>query len=88
MMAERPGAELRMNAATEAAPALREPELAGQTVVVVGGSAGIGFETARRAGAEGAKVILTARDPGRLSQAARDVGLRAPRPLTPRTLRP
>ena len=26
----------------------REPELLGQTVVVIGGSAGIGFETARR----------------------------------------
>ena len=32
----------------------REPELLGQTVVVIGGSAGIGFETARRARAEGA----------------------------------
>ena len=28
----------------------REPELAGQTVVVIGGSAGIGLETARRRG--------------------------------------
>ena len=27
----------------------RKPELAGQTVVVIGGSAGIGLETARRA---------------------------------------
>ena len=32
--------------------AQREPELAGQTVVVIGGSAGIGFETARRARTE------------------------------------
>ena len=31
----------------------REPELLGQTVVVIGGSAGIGFEMARRAHAEG-----------------------------------
>jgi NAD(P)-dependent dehydrogenase (short-subunit alcohol dehydrogenase family) len=46
--------------------AQREPELAGQTVVVIGGSAGIGFETARRARAEGADIILTGRDPGRL----------------------
>ena len=38
-------------------PIHREPELLGQTVVVIGGSAGIGFETARRAHAEGAKVI-------------------------------
>ena len=43
----------------------REPGLAGQTVVVIGGSAGIGLETARRARAEGADVILTGRDPGR-----------------------
>jgi NAD(P)-dependent dehydrogenase (short-subunit alcohol dehydrogenase family) len=39
---------------------MREPELRGQTVVVIGGSAGIGLETARRARAEGADVILTA----------------------------
>jgi len=52
----------------------REPELLGQTVVVIGGSAGIGLETARRARAEGAKVILTARNPERLKQAATEVG--------------
>jgi NAD(P)-dependent dehydrogenase (short-subunit alcohol dehydrogenase family) len=52
----------------------REPELAGQTVVVIGGSAGIGLETARRARAEGAEVILTARNPGRLQQAAAELG--------------
>jgi NAD(P)-dependent dehydrogenase (short-subunit alcohol dehydrogenase family) len=49
-------------------------ELAGQTVVVIGGSAGIGLDTARRARAEGADVILTARNPDRLEQAAREVG--------------
>jgi NAD(P)-dependent dehydrogenase (short-subunit alcohol dehydrogenase family) len=49
-------------------------ELAGQTVVVIGGSAGIGFETARRARAEGADVILTGRNPERLEQAAREIG--------------
>jgi len=54
----------------------REPELAGQTVVVIGGSAGIGLETARRARAEGANVILTARNPGRLQQAAAELGAR------------
>ena len=48
----------------------REPQLAGQTVVVIGGSAGIGLETARLARAEGADVILTARNPERLEQAA------------------
>lgn len=52
----------------------RAPELAGQTVVLIGGSAGIGLETARRARAEGADVILAARNPDRLRQAAEDVG--------------
>ena len=48
----------------------REPELSGQTVVVIGGSAGIGLSTARRARAEGANLILTSRNPERLKQAA------------------
>jgi NAD(P)-dependent dehydrogenase (short-subunit alcohol dehydrogenase family) len=56
------------------APAQREPELLGQTVVVIGGSAGIGLETARRARAEGAEVILAARNPERLEHAADEVG--------------
>jgi NAD(P)-dependent dehydrogenase (short-subunit alcohol dehydrogenase family) len=53
---------------------MSEPQLLGQTVVVIGGSAGIGLETARRARAEGADVILTGRNPDRLEHAARDVG--------------
>jgi NAD(P)-dependent dehydrogenase (short-subunit alcohol dehydrogenase family) len=55
----------------------REPELAGQTVVLIGGSAGIGLETARRARAEGAEVVLTGRNPDRLKRAAEDVGARS-----------
>jgi NAD(P)-dependent dehydrogenase (short-subunit alcohol dehydrogenase family) len=51
----------------------REPALGGQTVVVIGGSAGIGLETARRARAEGADVVLTARNPERLRHAAREL---------------
>lgn len=51
-----------------------EPELAGQTVVLIGGSSGIGLETARRARAEGADVVLAARNPDRLKQAADEVG--------------
>jgi NAD(P)-dependent dehydrogenase (short-subunit alcohol dehydrogenase family) len=54
----------------------REPELLGQTVVLIGGSAGIGLATARRARAEGADVVLTGRDPGRLERAAAEVGAR------------
>jgi NAD(P)-dependent dehydrogenase (short-subunit alcohol dehydrogenase family) len=43
-------------------------------VVVIGGSAGIGLETARRARAEGADLILTGRTPDRLQLAARELG--------------
>jgi NAD(P)-dependent dehydrogenase (short-subunit alcohol dehydrogenase family) len=63
-----------MTSATSPPSAQRAPELAGQTVVVIGGSAGIGLETARRARAEGADVILAARNPDRLKQAAHEVG--------------
>src|SRR5690242_16536140 len=63
-----------MSAAPTAPPPQREPELLGQTVVVIGGSAGIGFETARRARLEGARVILTGRNPERLRQAASELG--------------
>ena len=55
----------------------RDPELLGQTVVLIGGSAGIGLETARRARSEGADVVLTGRDPERLQRAALDVGARS-----------
>ncbi|MEU8076499.1 SDR family oxidoreductase [Catellatospora citrea] len=48
--------------------------LTGRTVVVIGGSAGIGLETARLARAEGAEVILTGRDPQRLERAAAELG--------------
>jgi len=51
----------------------RDPQLAGQTVVVIGGSAGIGLETARLAHAEGAKVVLTARNSERLQQTAKEL---------------
>jgi NAD(P)-dependent dehydrogenase (short-subunit alcohol dehydrogenase family) len=51
-------------------------ELRGQTVVLIGGSAGIGLETARRARLAGAEVILTGRNPDRLAHAAADVGAR------------
>ena len=58
-------------------PTLREPQLLGQTVVVIGGSSGIGLETARRARAEGAEVILTGRNPERLQHAALELDARS-----------
>jgi NAD(P)-dependent dehydrogenase (short-subunit alcohol dehydrogenase family) len=59
---------------TTESQAQREPELLGQTVAVIGGSSGIGLETARRARAEGAEVIVTGRDPEHLSRAALELG--------------
>jgi NAD(P)-dependent dehydrogenase (short-subunit alcohol dehydrogenase family) len=48
--------------------------LVGQTVVVIGGSSGIGLETARRARGAGAEVIITGRDPDRVHRAGIDLG--------------
>jgi NAD(P)-dependent dehydrogenase (short-subunit alcohol dehydrogenase family) len=52
-----------------------EPALAGQTVVVLGGTAGMGLETARAARAQGAEVIVTARDPERLRAVGDELGV-------------
>jgi NAD(P)-dependent dehydrogenase (short-subunit alcohol dehydrogenase family) len=64
-----------MTTDTTSSPTPRDPELVGQTVVVIGGSAGL--ETARRARREGAEVVLTGRDPKRLERAALDVNARS-----------
>jgi NAD(P)-dependent dehydrogenase (short-subunit alcohol dehydrogenase family) len=62
-----------MSTATTTVAVRREPELLGQVVVVIGGSAGIGLETARRARSEGATLILVGRDSERLQRAAAEV---------------
>ena len=64
-----------MSSAATAGATRPGPVLDGQTVVLIGGSAGIGFETARLALAEGADVILTGRNPDRLAQAAAELGV-------------
>src|SRR5262245_1923267 len=51
-----------------------EPALVDQTVVVIGGSSGIGLETARVAHANGANVILTARNADRLDRVGLELG--------------
>jgi NAD(P)-dependent dehydrogenase (short-subunit alcohol dehydrogenase family) len=66
-----------MTTTTTQVPTHHQPQLHGQTVVLIGGSAGIGLETARRARAEGADVILVARNPDRLERAAREVDARS-----------
>ena len=59
---------------TTSSAARRDRDLFGQTVLVIGGSSGIGLETARLARAKGADVILTARDPDRLHRAGLELG--------------
>jgi NADP-dependent 3-hydroxy acid dehydrogenase YdfG len=56
-------------------------QLDGQTVVVIGGSAGMGLATARLARTEGAEVVITGRDRGRLEGAAAEVGARRSEPF-------
>src|SRR5262249_51686992 len=51
--------------------------LAGQKVVVVGGSSGIGLSTAELAKSEGADVTIASRNTGRLKAAAEKLGVRA-----------
>jgi NAD(P)-dependent dehydrogenase (short-subunit alcohol dehydrogenase family) len=51
-------------------------QLTGQTVLVIGGSAGIGLETARLARELGADVILTARNEERLRRVGDELGAR------------
>jgi NAD(P)-dependent dehydrogenase (short-subunit alcohol dehydrogenase family) len=62
-----------MSAQANPSPIQRGSALRGQTVLVIGGSAGIGLETARQAHAEGASVILTARNPEPLQRAAAEL---------------
>jgi len=54
-------------------------ELSASTVVVIGGSSGIGLETARQARAAGAEIVVTGRDRGRLDAARDELGARAAR---------
>ena len=63
-----------MAASINSSPVHREQDLLGQTVLVIGGSSGIGLETARLARAQGAGIILTARDPDRLHRAGLELG--------------
>lgn len=63
-----------MTASTTFSPSQGERDLLGQTVLVIGGSSGIGLETARLARAKGADVILTARNPDRLHRVGLELG--------------
>ena len=53
---------------------MKAVELDGQTLVVIGGSSGIGLEAARRAREAGADVIVTARNADRIHRAGLELG--------------
>ncbi|MGY2874343.1 NAD(P)-dependent dehydrogenase (short-subunit alcohol dehydrogenase family) [Marmoricola sp. URHA0025 HA25] len=53
---------------------MNETSLAGQTVVIIGGSSGIGLATARQARSAGAELIITGRNKERLERAGNEVG--------------
>jgi NAD(P)-dependent dehydrogenase (short-subunit alcohol dehydrogenase family) len=63
-----------MASSANSSPLHRERDLLGQAVLVIGGSSGIGLETARLARAKGADIILTARNPDRLHRAGLALG--------------
>jgi NAD(P)-dependent dehydrogenase (short-subunit alcohol dehydrogenase family) len=59
------------------APSDRSPtgrRLAGKTAVITGGTTGLGFATAQRFLAEGARVLVTGQDAGRVAEAAAALG--------------
>jgi hypothetical protein len=77
-----------MSSATTPVSTQREPALVGQTVVVIGGSAGIGLETARRARAEVPMSSSQAAIPTGSSKRRWNLARNAPRPSTPTTRLP
>ena len=74
-----------MTATSPAPTTQRKPRLLGQTVVLIGGSSGIGLETARHARGEGAEVVLVGRDQDRLWPVALPFRPRPPCPVISRT---
>jgi NAD(P)-dependent dehydrogenase (short-subunit alcohol dehydrogenase family) len=62
-----------MTGVTGASDTGHQPDLLGQTVVVISGSSNIGLETARLARVNGAEVILAASSPARLKLAVDEV---------------
>jgi NAD(P)-dependent dehydrogenase (short-subunit alcohol dehydrogenase family) len=68
--------------AARAARQLRAIDFAERSAVIFGGSRGLGLAIARELAAEGARVVLAARDPGELARAQEDIELRGGRVST------
>lgn len=54
------------------------PDQSGRTVVVTGANSGLGFHTSKQLALHGARVLMTARDPGRGQRAVEQVTAAAP----------
>jgi NAD(P)-dependent dehydrogenase (short-subunit alcohol dehydrogenase family) len=52
-------------------------DMTGKTVVITGGNSGIGLSTAAALAGAGARVVITARDPGRAGTAVEEIGRRS-----------
>ena len=70
------------NASSTAADVIRGHDLSGRTVIVTGGSAGIGLETTRALSSAGARVIVPARDVEKARAAVGTLGTVEPMELT------
>jgi NAD(P)-dependent dehydrogenase (short-subunit alcohol dehydrogenase family) len=71
-------AGLALTALVRVARRRRSISFAGRTVVIVGGSRGLGLVMARQFADEGARIALVARDPGTLAAAVDELKLRTP----------
>ncbi|MEM9174191.1 MAG: SDR family NAD(P)-dependent oxidoreductase [Myxococcota bacterium] len=66
------------NADTTAEEAAGDVDLSGKTIVLTGGSAGLGVETARVLALRGAKIVSVVRDPAKGESAAESIRERVP----------
>lgn len=73
-------------ATSTAAEVIADVDMSGRTVLVTGGSSGIGLETARAFASAGARVVLTARGPDAGAAACREIGSATGGPVESRVL--
>jgi len=68
------GPSLRFDAESAAAEVVAGIDMSGKTIIVTGGSSGIGVETARALAGAGAEVVLAIRNPEAGAELAAEIG--------------